>query len=91
MKRYAGIAREKGFLIRDEARKVRVEYIQRAEKVRKGDVFFTLQNSVDSFCSRIRRELFEDQLEMEKVFKQTEKVGMKLDRIAKRMRGTMRV
>jgi hypothetical protein len=91
MKRYAGIAREKGNLVRNEARRLRLEYIERAEKVRKGDVFQSLQSSVESFCGRIRREMFEDQLEMEKVFKQTERVGMKLDRIAKRMRGTLRV
>jgi hypothetical protein len=89
MKRYSGIAREKGNLVKEEARRLRVEYIERAEKVRKGDVFEGLQNSVANFCGRIRRELFEDQLEMEKVFKQTERVGSKLDKIAKRMRGTI--
>lgn len=77
--------------MRKEARRLRLEYIERAKKVRRGDVFLRLQNSVQSFCDKIRREMAEDQLEMEKVFKQTERVGMKLDRIAKRMRGTIRV
>lgn len=51
----------------------------------------TIADQVQSFCDRLRSLMIEDEQRMKLAFQDTLRAGKKLDRIAQRMRSTLKL
>ena len=89
IKRYANKTSREIILERREVAELKKRVIQsKEEKTRSSN---QLQADVKRFCDTIRRGFQENEAETQSLFELTERIGIKLDRTTRRMKGSLSI